>query len=108
MSPRGNLRLGACLTPGPASSATPTTSIAGLPFPARQVAAAAVARRRECRAADACQPRTACASGTLTGPAFGRPDVWRRYLAIILDGLRPERGTVTPLPEPPLSPAGIG
>jgi hypothetical protein len=67
-----------------------------------------VARRRECRAADACQPRTACASGTLTGPAFGRPDVWRRYLAIILDSLRPERGTVTPLPEPPLSPAGIG
>jgi hypothetical protein len=37
-----------------------------------------------------------------------RPEVWRRYLAIILDGLRPARATVTPLPEPPLSPAEIG
>jgi hypothetical protein len=37
-----------------------------------------------------------------------RPGVWRRYLAIILDGLRPARATVTPLPEPPLSPAEIG
>ena len=37
-----------------------------------------------------------------------RPGVWRRYLAIILDGLRPGRATVTPLPEPPLSPAEIG
>jgi AcrR family transcriptional regulator len=37
-----------------------------------------------------------------------RPDVWRRYLAIILDGLRPGRATVTPLPEPPLNPAEIG
>jgi len=37
-----------------------------------------------------------------------RPGVWRRYLAIILDGLRPARATVTALPEPPLSPAEIG
>jgi len=37
-----------------------------------------------------------------------RPGIWRRYLAIILDGLRPGRATVTPLPEPPLSPAEIG
>ena len=37
-----------------------------------------------------------------------RPGVWRRYLAIILDGLRPGRATVTALPEPPLSPAEIG
>ena len=37
-----------------------------------------------------------------------RPDVWRRYLAIILDGLRPGRATPTPLPEPPLNPAEIG
>jgi len=37
-----------------------------------------------------------------------RPGLWRRYLAIILDGLRPDRATVTPLPEPPLSPAEIG
>jgi hypothetical protein len=36
-----------------------------------------------------------------------RPGVWRRYLAIILDGLRPGRATVSPLPEPPLSPAEI-
>jgi hypothetical protein len=36
-----------------------------------------------------------------------RPGVWRRYLAIILDGLRPGRATVTALPEPPLSPAEI-
>src|SRR5215510_15636179 len=37
-----------------------------------------------------------------------RPGVWRRYLVIILDGLRPSRATVTELPEPPLSPAEIG
>jgi AcrR family transcriptional regulator len=36
-----------------------------------------------------------------------RPGVWRRYLTIILDGLRPGRATVTALPEPPLSPAEI-
>jgi hypothetical protein len=30
------------------------------------------------------------------------------FLAIILDGLRPGRATVTPLPEPPLNPAEIG
>jgi AcrR family transcriptional regulator len=26
------------------------------------------------------------------------PDIWRRYLSLILDGLRPERAGVTPLP----------
>jgi hypothetical protein len=36
-----------------------------------------------------------------------RPDVWRRYLAIILDGLRPGRAVTTALPEPPLSPGEI-
>jgi len=37
-----------------------------------------------------------------------RPGVWRRYLAIILDGLRPSRAAPATLPEPPLSPAEIG
>jgi AcrR family transcriptional regulator len=27
-----------------------------------------------------------------------RPEIWRRYLTLLLDGLRPARGTVTPLP----------
>jgi len=27
-----------------------------------------------------------------------RPEIWRRYLTLILDGLRPARDTVTPLP----------
>jgi len=26
------------------------------------------------------------------------PDLWRRYLAIVLDGLKPQRETTTPLP----------
>jgi AcrR family transcriptional regulator len=33
-----------------------------------------------------------------------RPDVWRRYLALILDALRPARDCATPLPEPGLTP----
>jgi AcrR family transcriptional regulator len=32
------------------------------------------------------------------------PEIWRRYLNIILDGLRPEREGVTPLPVPALLP----
>jgi AcrR family transcriptional regulator len=32
-----------------------------------------------------------------------RPDIWRRYLALILDSLRPARDTFTPLPVPELS-----
>ncbi len=28
------------------------------------------------------------------------PDVWRRYLAMLIDGLRPSRGDVSPLPVP--------
>jgi AcrR family transcriptional regulator len=32
------------------------------------------------------------------------PEIWRRYLAIVLDGLRPGREGVTPLPVPALSP----
>jgi len=33
-----------------------------------------------------------------------RPTVWRRYLALMLDALRPARASGTPLPEPALSP----
>jgi AcrR family transcriptional regulator len=36
-----------------------------------------------------------------------RPDIWRRYLALILDALRPDRGGTTQLPEPPLSPEEV-
>jgi AcrR family transcriptional regulator len=32
------------------------------------------------------------------------PDLWRRYLAIILDGIRPAREGLTPLPVPALAP----
>ncbi|HEX4655858.1 MAG TPA: helix-turn-helix domain-containing protein [Streptosporangiaceae bacterium] len=33
-----------------------------------------------------------------------RPEIWRRYLALILDALRPSRAATTALPEPALSP----
>jgi len=33
-----------------------------------------------------------------------KPEVWRRYLALITDALRPERSGTTPLPEPALRP----
>jgi hypothetical protein len=33
-----------------------------------------------------------------------RPEVWRRYFALITDALRPERDDTTPLPEPALQP----
>jgi len=32
------------------------------------------------------------------------PEIWRRYLALVLDGLRPEREGVIPLPVPALRP----
>jgi AcrR family transcriptional regulator len=32
------------------------------------------------------------------------PDLWRRYLALILDGMRPARAGLTPLPVPALPP----
>jgi hypothetical protein len=35
--------------------------------------------------------------------ATTQPDIWRRYLAMIVDGLRPARETVTELPVPPLT-----
>jgi AcrR family transcriptional regulator len=35
--------------------------------------------------------------------ATTQPDIWRRYLAMIIDGLRPARETVTELPVPPLT-----
>jgi AcrR family transcriptional regulator len=37
--------------------------------------------------------------------AAGAPDAWRRYLDLLLDGLRAERAH--PLPEPPLSPRQV-
>lgn len=37
-----------------------------------------------------------------------RPQVWRRYLALILDALPPARAGTTPLPEPALTPDEIG
>jgi AcrR family transcriptional regulator len=33
-----------------------------------------------------------------------QPGIWRRYLTIMLDGLRPQRDSVTPLPGPALTP----
>jgi AcrR family transcriptional regulator len=33
-----------------------------------------------------------------------RPEIWRRYLALITDALRPARDGITPLPEPALQP----
>jgi hypothetical protein len=35
--------------------------------------------------------------------ATTQPEVWRRYLAMLIDGLRPARETVTELPVPPLT-----
>ena len=32
------------------------------------------------------------------------PEIWRRYLTLVLDGLRPEREGVSPLPVPALLP----
>ena len=32
------------------------------------------------------------------------PGIWRRYLTVVLDGLRPERDGVSPLPVPAMSP----
>jgi AcrR family transcriptional regulator len=32
------------------------------------------------------------------------PEIWRRYLTLVLDGLRPQREGVTPLPVPALNP----
>jgi len=33
-----------------------------------------------------------------------RPDIWRRYLTLLIDGLRPHREGLTPLPVPALLP----
>jgi AcrR family transcriptional regulator len=32
------------------------------------------------------------------------PEIWRRYLSLVLDGMRPQRGGITPLPVPALTP----
>ena len=39
--------------------------------------------------------------------SYAQPEVWRRYLTLIIDGLRPSRDGVTPLPTPSLSPQEI-
>ncbi|MGF7235448.1 MAG: TetR/AcrR family transcriptional regulator [Frankia sp.] len=36
-----------------------------------------------------------------------QPHLWRRYLTVLLDGLRPHRDTATPLPEPALDEPGL-
>jgi AcrR family transcriptional regulator len=36
-----------------------------------------------------------------------RPELWRRDLAILLDGLRADRVELTPLTEPPIAPADV-
>ena len=36
-----------------------------------------------------------------------RPEIWRRYLALIVDGLRPSRRGVTELPVAPLTPGEV-
>ena len=36
-----------------------------------------------------------------------RPEIWRRYLALIVDGLRPGRRGVTELPVAPLTPGEV-
>src|SRR5215472_6777501 len=42
------------------------------------------------------------AAATYAAPV--KPEIWRRYLALITDALRPERADTTPLPEPALQP----
>jgi hypothetical protein len=36
--------------------------------------------------------------------SYAQPDIWRRYLALIIDGLRPSRDGVSELPMPALTP----
>ena len=36
-----------------------------------------------------------------------RPDLWRRYLTLVLDGLRADRSELSPLPVPPINPDDI-
>jgi len=35
------------------------------------------------------------------------PELWRRLMTLVLDGLRPSRDTTTPFPEPPLPPEAL-
>jgi AcrR family transcriptional regulator len=37
-----------------------------------------------------------------------QPEIWRRYLTLLIDGIRASRDGTTPLPVPPLSPAEMG
>jgi hypothetical protein len=45
------------------------------------------------------------ALGTVEFTAPAGPDVWRRYLAIMLDGMRARPGVTEPLDQPPLDDA---
>ncbi|HEX4062837.1 MAG TPA: helix-turn-helix domain-containing protein [Streptosporangiaceae bacterium] len=36
-----------------------------------------------------------------------RPDIWLRYLTLVIDGMRPARDGVTPFPVPALAPEGM-
>jgi AcrR family transcriptional regulator len=36
-----------------------------------------------------------------------QPDLWKRYLALVIDGLRPARDTASELPVPPLTPRQV-
>jgi AcrR family transcriptional regulator len=50
-------------------------------------------------------PMIACMLATAAGYARPvQPEIWRRYLALIIDGLRPARTGTSPLPLPALTP----
>jgi AcrR family transcriptional regulator len=75
------------------------------PVVARLVARAqaAGAAREDLSATD--MPMIACMLATVAEYAGAvQPDVWRRYLALIIDGLRPSRDGTSPLPVPALTP----
>ena len=50
-------------------------------------------------------PFLLCAVGGATGKcgSGGAPDLWRRYLGLVLDGLRPEAASPLPVPAPTLA-----
>jgi AcrR family transcriptional regulator len=46
-------------------------------------------------------------SGLMDGGRTVAPDLWRRFVPIVLRGLRVDPGAPEPLPQPPLSPADV-
>lgn len=53
-------------------------------------------------------PLTQFAIGALRDHAHHEdPEVWRRLVTLVLDGLRPARGATTPMPTPPLAPEAL-